>query len=260
MRKSGLQKQIASIFNDVPLPEQDPKSLNLAVPQQDLGPQPEHAAASASPDPVRLEQSPSKATVAAVQVPSVHTPGVSPLRPVPLPRLQTSVAKQKPAELITKQVKKVLYGSAGQTMDSRQKKMTLLVGVLAVVFAGVLVLTLGGVGEKKSKNKETAPETASVEPAQAQSLEQWQAPAPLPTQMRDPMHPQESRPAPQETYHLPGQLVVRGIVFSQNNPSAIVNDQIVRQGEVIDGVTVVAIRKDGVEFEQADKRWTQPVQ
>ena len=34
MRKSGLQKQIASIFDDVPVPETDPKSMQAADTQQ----------------------------------------------------------------------------------------------------------------------------------------------------------------------------------------------------------------------------------
>jgi len=258
MRKSGLQKQIAFIFNDVPMPEQDPKSLSLPIQQQD-----DADSAAYTPQTAPAGQTQSAHTKTAPQVQAVHTPVISNLRPKPLPRMQVNAAhKATKSGVLARQVKKTLYGTESRSMDPRQKKMTILVGVLAIVFAGVMTLTLGGMGEKKSRtNKTEVSEAAPIETLQVQQLKQWQIPEPLPEQMRDPMNPQKAQPeTTQQPVQQNGQMTVRGIVFSQANPSAIINDQIIREGGTIDGITVVKINKDSVEFEQGGKRWTQPVQ
>ena len=53
--------------------------------------------------------------------------------------------------------------------------------------------------------------------------------------------------------------VVTGILYSEDNPSAVVDKDIVRQGDSIHGVKVVKIHKEQVEFEKAGKRWVQKV-
>jgi thioredoxin 1 len=47
------------------------------------------------------------------------------------------------------------------------------------------------------------------------------------------------------------------ISFSQDNPLAIVDGQIVHEQDVVGGVKVVKIHKDEVEFESSGRRWTQ---
>jgi len=51
-----------------------------------------------------------------------------------------------------------------------------------------------------------------------------------------------------------GNLVVKGILYNEDNPSAIVNNQIVYEGDKISGATIIKINKDSVEFE-VKKRW-----
>jgi hypothetical protein len=58
--------------------------------------------------------------------------------------------------------------------------------------------------------------------------------------------------APEKT-----QGVVAGIIYSQDDPVAIIDDTIVRQGETIYGVKVVRINKRNVEFTKDDNNWTQ---
>ncbi|UCC96592.1 MAG: hypothetical protein JSW66_12190 [Phycisphaerales bacterium] len=53
--------------------------------------------------------------------------------------------------------------------------------------------------------------------------------------------------------------VVTGIVRSQDSSTAVVGTQVVREGETIDGVTIVRIHDDRVEFEKAGRRWTQEI-
>lgn len=53
--------------------------------------------------------------------------------------------------------------------------------------------------------------------------------------------------------------LVRGIVYSEDRGSALIDETLVRTGAIIDGVKVVNIHTGGVEFEKADQRWTQKV-
>jgi len=49
-------------------------------------------------------------------------------------------------------------------------------------------------------------------------------------------------------------LIVKGILSDRDNPSAIVNNQIVHEGDNISGATVIKINRDSVEFE-VRRRW-----
>jgi len=51
-----------------------------------------------------------------------------------------------------------------------------------------------------------------------------------------------------------GNLVVKGILYNEDNPSAIVNNQIVYEGDKISGATIIKINKDSIEFE-VKKMW-----
>ncbi len=62
-------------------------------------------------------------------------------------------------------------------------------------------------------------------------------------------------PKPKATHGL-----VKGIVYSSEKPSAVVDHKIVHEGETIHGVAVVKIYKHKVEFEKNGKKWEQKVQ
>lgn len=54
--------------------------------------------------------------------------------------------------------------------------------------------------------------------------------------------------------------VITGIVYAEENPSAIIDGQIVHEGDTIHNVTVVKIHRDKIEFEKNDKKRKQKVQ
>ncbi len=56
-----------------------------------------------------------------------------------------------------------------------------------------------------------------------------------------------------------GRLVVNGIAYSKERQTAMIGGQIVRKGDVIDGVRIVDIQRRKVEFEKNGKTWTQGV-
>jgi len=255
MKKSGLQKQISSIFNDVPAPQADaggkPFPKLPSEPVEDLlqergpsdGDQPEPEQPSA-PEPVA----------------SVHTPSVPAMRPKPLPRIQQSPPKTGPS--MTDQLKKIAAGGSGGKIDGRQKKMAVLMAFLTVMFAGVLFVSLNGLGQKKTTPPEPSPEPVADVPAKIQSISQWQMPEALPSELRDPVQPVIARievTVPDDQTVAGGTLTVTGIVYSQNNPSAIVNGEFVRLGDTISGATVVTINRKSIEFEKDGERWEQQV-
>ncbi len=53
--------------------------------------------------------------------------------------------------------------------------------------------------------------------------------------------------------------VVTGILYTIENSSAIIDGEIVREGDVMHGVEVVKIHMTVVEFEKNHKRWKQRV-
>ena len=53
--------------------------------------------------------------------------------------------------------------------------------------------------------------------------------------------------------------LVRGIVYSESRGSTLIDKTVVQTGAVIDGVKVINIHADGVEFEKDGRRWTQKV-
>ena len=59
------------------------------------------------------------------------------------------------------------------------------------------------------------------------------------------------------TTKTPRQGRISYIVGTEDNHSALIGTKLVREGDIIDGVTVVKIYKDEVEFEKDGKRWTQ---
>ena len=53
---------------------------------------------------------------------------------------------------------------------------------------------------------------------------------------------------------------VMGIVYAEGNPSAVITSKVVHEGDTIDGVKVIKIHNDKVEFEKNGKKWTQRLQ
>jgi len=51
---------------------------------------------------------------------------------------------------------------------------------------------------------------------------------------------------------LDDRFVIEGIIFSQDNPSAIVNGQIVSEGDVVSVVKVKQINEDSIEFQESN--------
>jgi hypothetical protein len=130
---------------------------------------------------------------------------------------------------------------------------------LVVVFLIVLTQML----RSPSKNAVTATKTADAANAAFNGKIDWTLPPLYPETVRDPMNASTSfsqtqaQAQAQDTTPRP---IVKGIVYSEDNPCAVVGDRIVSAGDEVDGATVVKINPDSVEFAAGDKKWTQKVE
>ena len=112
-----------------------------------------------------------------------------------------------------------------------------------------------GPARKINKTTESAGSVAFASTAGTEI--DWQIPEPYPATLRDPMqfgstgsvHPENN-----------GKIIVKGILYTEAKPAAIIDNEIVYQGDQILGANVLKINKDSVEFEKDGKTWMQKVQ
>jgi hypothetical protein len=73
--------------------------------------------------------------------------------------------------------------------------------------------------------------------------------------LTSPVISQQTETTPSPDSH----CVVTGILFSEESPSAVINGNIIGEGKSVNGVKVIKIHQDYVEFENANHRWSQKV-
>jgi len=157
--------------------------------------------------------------------------------------------------------------------DPRQKLMKRLVPLLFVGLAGAIFWsvrsTLPSCKGADKQAVETEVELASVEAEDI--VIAWERPAAVTGPVRNPMlrcevaatedeaEPEVSEASPGEAEGSEGafSLSLTGIVYSADEPMAIVEKQIVHVGDTIGDVRVVEITKTSVEFEKEGQKWRQ---
>jgi len=266
--KAGLHKKVSSIFDGVL------RESNNAVPS------PPHAPAPKRPEDEpcskrkeeRLEppapaeqpaQSYMTSTTLEPQEPTKPSPEAAPPEPpkATRPKQPKAGAAIKAAIKIAKQIPwreswhkiESKFFAPRPGVDVKRRKV---MAVLIPVMFAILIFVFSWVLRTPSRVKATAP---VLKPSKAVAVSNnkidWQIPTPYPATLRDPMQFGSVTATQDGT----GRLTVKGIVFSGDKSSAIIDNQIVREGEEILGVTVVKINKDSVEFEKKGKSWKQRV-
>jgi hypothetical protein len=134
----------------------------------------------------------------------------------------------------------------------RQKLMIVMIPTLVVI----LLVVLAQVFKSPAKNINAAVDTVVSDVINTSSEITWQMPEPYPENLRNPMKAGTVSTAKVVT----GDIVIRGILFSQDNPSALIGEDIVHEGDEVFGATVIKITKDNVQFERDGETWTQSVQ
>ena len=248
-RKGGLHKQVSSIFGGVPIPAGDgeqPPPVNEPTSENPV---------PAPPKPV----APSHLTAK----PSKPEQPEQPAQPQPKP----AAPKQPKAEVVAKnanaglnqlmeiweKISAKLFAEKEGVDVKKQKMMAVVVPVLFIVLIFVFSKVLRSPSRGVAKPNPAGPLNAT---AAVDKRQQWQIPEPYPESLRDVMQFNAADAASITR----GLIAVRGIVYSKDNPSAVVSNEIVHEGDEIAGATVVKIYKDRVEFEMNDKTWIQKVE
>lgn len=221
--KFGLHKQVTAIFDGIPIPTQK-SSSNAVIEPVDKGFQFNQA----STDLVE----PKTVTAAPEEFLNFGNSQV----------YQFDILREKAVKLFS--------GFKFKTKDRRQTIMLGLSFVLSFVL--IFVLFKGPGATKKNHIYKNAIG------AKASSIPQinWQKPAEFISTMRDPMQVGSGGGGKSET----GEVVVKGIVYSEEDPSVIIDGLILREGEKISGVTILKINSDSVELKKNGKTWSQKVQ
>ena len=253
-RKAGLQKLVSTIFDGVPIPKDN------GAQQPSGAPAPERPDYEGHPEHDKGLRAPALAKPPA---PSHLTPTTpKPQEPVELPP-KAAPAKQTKADAAVKTARQIpwqqtlerirnkLFAPKPGVSNRRQKTMTIMVPVLFIVLIFVFTQVLSTPSHKITKAQGFGPASAVA----GSNKIDWQIPAPYSTTLRDPMQFGSTT-----TQSGTGGLIVKGIVFSKDNPSAVIGDQIVHEGDKVLGATIVKINVDSVDFERNDKKWTQKVQ
>jgi hypothetical protein len=256
MRKSGLHKQISSIFDGVSVPPNSGLTEDAEPSDELTGPPTQDAPKSDARQEATAPQPAGSSLVKRMTADPSDLAECDPIpvlqvgRPMPLSKSKV-MSKSAMGPGLATQVKKAVFGSRNSSLDPRQKKAAMLVGILSLVFGVVLFVSLGGVGGTQVAAAEAASGDQATQIQVAKKTAQnWKSPNPLPQDLRNATTPVAKLATGQQTGDSAadsGGLIVKGIVFSKNKPSAIINDQILAEGQSFNGVKLVKITKETVE-------------
>ncbi|MBN2456974.1 MAG: hypothetical protein JXB29_10660 [Sedimentisphaerales bacterium] len=245
-RRAGLHKEIASIFDGVPVEKK--RGTQRSTQQDTLARS--GLAAPRVPAP-GLQMAPEQKQV---KQPRPAVPKTAPKAATRKPKVKVSRKPGRPIQLqqFWQKITSKIAAKTAVLSTTRQKVMFFLIPVLAVVMILLFIRALGGF-----KVKKPMAESLGQQKVQSNSSEKinWEIPPLYPATLRDPMK-YGTAAAQMEL----GGLTVKGIVYSEDEPSAVISNQVVREGEEIFGAKVTKINKDSVEFEMNGKKWTQKVQ
>jgi hypothetical protein len=146
-----------------------------------------------------------------------------------------------------------LFSPRPGVSPARQKTTIVLVPLLFIVFITIFSRLITGGASAEAKR--ISQEALATDIEGSRDKIDWQVPMPYPKNLRDPMRFDSSKPTGSKS----GEPVITGILYSVDDPSAVVSDKIVRPGNMVGNARVVQIFKDGVEFEMNGKKWTQKV-
>ena len=246
-RRSGLHKEISSIFDGVPLP----KSNDATGSVEDNRPA-DNTAGHLPPTPAASPQPPQ--TWSKESGKDNQPVRTSYQKPMPQNKTRSLGKSGKISEVLLQQLRdRVLTPPEGVSQSRHTATLVLIpVLLLVVVFVfGRLLLQSGVKGSKSDGN-------GSFSTAIAPKTEiQWEKPSSYPADLRDPMKEFSYSASPNATGA--GDIVVRGIVWSEDSPAAVIGTEIIYRGQTVKGAKILNITKDSVEFERDGEAWTQKV-
>ena len=266
-KRAGLHKEISSIFDGVPIPSSNGTKRPSGA---SLSGRTGYADAKSPAQPPQNLSNP--------QAPTPHQPTQPFQKPAPvkqpeldLPKTGASdrraTIKTTNQETSWQHIKNKFFAPKSDVSTTRQKVMAVLVPVLSIVLIFVFIKVFSVPSRTIAKPPEVQP--ADTVAGIVDKID-WKIPTLYSTTYRDPMRlssasTDQNEPEPQpEPPKLPSgkteKLIVRSIVYTEDNPSAIIGNRIVHEGDKILDVTIVKISRDSVEFKMDNKNWIQKVE
>ncbi|MGH2271583.1 hypothetical protein ACQ9LF_07270 [Anaerohalosphaeraceae bacterium U12dextr] len=259
MKKAGLQKKIAFIFDGQESLAQSQSATGACSTPKDCSP-------ISSPTPVPEPSAPFYTKTGTAGDKPAHgstesavLPQRPTTRPQPVPKNNTGGTNIITLRKAIAILKNHLTGSATGKAMAHQRKMGMLVAVLTLVFVGVLYAVLGSgpsIANALTQDTDTGQNITAASPKKWS--ESWPTPPLFSPSERDPM--KFSGKITSGGAVIQGSLSVRGIVYSPQKPSAIISGQVLFEGDSIGDIRICKIQKDSVEFEKHGKRWKQQVE
>lgn len=256
--KAGLHKKISAIFDGVPIPKSDSISPPPYVPAAGqslaLAPKPPVPTKQSSAQPPAKTPPQTQTQTSAPKSQQTAPPPSKAASPKPQKNSAAVIAGQSSLHKLFSQLKTKLLKPKQGVSFTRQKLMTILIPVLFVIFIFVFIRLFSAPAQKTAKPLKTAgADTPVVVPAEKIS---WKIPDLYPETLRDPMRLGSSTAASAQD----SAIIIRGIVYSEDNPAVIIGTQVLHRGSKVSGATIVKISEDEAEFEMNGKKWTQKVQ
>ena len=155
-------------------------------------------------------------------------------------------------------IPKIKFLQSDNPASAKNKKMMLMMPVLILVFIFVLTRALKQPAQCSAIIQNPIQTNSAGDSADNSAKQSnWQIPDVYPADLRDPMQAVSSA---SDSNSASGDIVVKGIMYTHDRPTAVINDKILHQGDKISGAVILKINKKNVEFEMNDKIWTQVVQ
>ena len=240
--RAGLHKEVSSIFGGVPPSRDNGAGQSAQAPRSVRNPQD------------TLRQASTAERIGYVPAQSREGRCAPPPKAAPAQQPQASTIKTLAQILWQRlwgQIQNKLFAPEPGVSAIKQKATVILVPILFVILIFVFTRALGTSSHKVPK---PAGFTQNLIATSADEID-WEIPDTYPATIRDPMQFGSAAIAQGKA----GGLIVKGIVYSEDNPSAVIGARIVHTGDKVLGVTIVKINEDSVELEMDGKKWTQKV-
>ena len=250
-KRTGLQSEIAGIFSGVPVPKKGGSRSQPGSPASKPGGS--VISKPVAPQPVAPKP---MAPVAPPQKPVGSLPA-APRPKVVEVKVPEQVMKQTPRKISRRRKDKLFAPKAG-VGSSRQKTSI----ILFVVLSTALVIVLARPYLTSRRNpapSRTAGQTNTGNSTMANIEIDWPMPPVYSAKLRDPM---ELGSRQQIRIETSDDLMVRGIVVSEDVKHAVIGTDTVAEGDFVSGtkIRVKKINPNSVEFEDDGKTWTQEVE
>ncbi len=234
--KAGLHKRVSSIFEDLNVADQMGNAHQADAPAD--------AGAALS---VEHHDSQGPATGSSLQPQSwqIDEPTAEPVVEEATEARQVKVVERGPAT------------SKGESTRKRVRVAMMMIILLATWLVIVGVNMFGRIGPTLSAGTQNGSADQTFAFEQETVAIDWQVPRKLPQPIRDIMSPYAEAVIAQRVQL--ERLVVRGILYSADQPLAIIGTQIAQVGDEIMGARIIGITRHAVEFEKEERKWMQNV-